>query len=1045
MKRWAQVRPISAVTRLVGGAVCVLLFSFRSLAFNSAFEFNQYAHMGWTQRDGMLGATQSIVQTPDGYLWLGTEFGLVRFDGVRFVHWSPPSGQRLPGSDIMSLLAARDGTLWVGTNDGLASFHNGSLAAYAAIDREPVFALLEDHVGTVWVGLRGRICAIRTGNVECSDGRDKALGPMPDHVLSGVGVFSLFEDNKGRLWAGEAQSGLWQWAPGPPRQVLTGPMNSTQALAQADDSASFLAVSGGALWQVSGNNTHEHPIPGVRQPGARVALRDRNGSLWIGTWQQGLLHVYNGKTTRFTHGDGLSSDAVTSLFEDNEGTIWVGTTSGLDRFRESAVYTISEKQGLHDQAWSVLAARDGSVWIGTDQGVNRWRDGQMTLYHSAFGHSTPVQGERNGAPRVVTDAGLPDNKIGSLFEDRRGRIWVTGREGAAWFESGRFTRVKGRLPVGAANAIIGDMHDGVWISYPGAGRFHVVDGKIVESVEWPWSDNSDPRLSVAVGDPVKGGLWIGFKHEGLAYLNGRGIDASFASEAGLRERVWNLQVDHEGTLWAATERGLVRVRNAQLASLTTRNGLPCDAIHWVIEDDASSLWLYSACGLVRITRPELQAWASNPQWAIQSTKFDGADGVTSRALLSPYTPVVSKSPDGKIWFAHLDGVSVVDPLALHANGARPPVHIEQIEANARPYAPSRGLTLPPRVRDLSIRYTALSLAAPEKIHFRFKLEPQDENWREVVNVREIEYSNLPPGNYRFHVTASNDSGVWNESGDTLEFSIAAAYYQTNVFRVSCIAALVLVTWSLYRYRVHQVAREFNARLEGRVDERLRVARELHDTLLQSFHGLMLRFQSVHNLLPGRVTEAKQVLAQALDDAAKAILDARDAVQDLRSSSVADNDLPQAIKTLGEVLSKPTEALGGAAPAFSVHVEGTPQDLHPILRDEVYRIASEALGNAFQHARARRIEVEIRYDADRFRLRVRDDGIGIGSNIPTEGRTAHWGLIGMRERAKSIQGQLEVWSEAGAGTEVELLVRAAIAYRGHSRQRSRVFGIKAGMN
>ncbi len=918
----------------------------------------------------------------------------------------------------MSLLAARDGALWIGTSDGLASFNNGKLTRYPNIAREPVFALLEDHQGVVWVGLRGRVCAIRSGNTECSDDH---------HLLGGIGVFSLFEDSGGRLWAGEAESGLWRWRPGPPQRVLPGPMTTSQALAQGDQGTGLIAVSGGILRQVAGKNIEEYAIPRIKQPFARNLLRDRNGALWIGIWQQGLVRVYDGKITRFGHSDGLSSDDVTALFEDREGSIWVGTTNGMDRFREGAVSTISANQGLSGRPWSVLAARDGSVWIGTEDGVNRWHEGQMTIYRSPFEPRTPLRGESDNALREISDTALPDSKIGSLFEDQRGRIWVTSRKGAAWFENGRFTHVAGRLPVGAASAILPDGRDGVWISYPADGRFHVVDGRVIESASWPWSDPIDPRVSAVLSDPVKGGLWVGFKHEGIAYLTGHQVSTSFTAEEGLGAgRVWNLEMDHEGTLWAATEGGLSRIRDGRVATLTAKNGLPCEAVHWVIEDDAFSLWLYMACGLVRISRPELEAWESNPKRAIHATLFGEADGIRARSLLTPYGPTVTKSPNGKIWFAFMDGVGVIDPRHLPFNPLPPPVHIEQITANGKQYDTARGLRLPPLVRDLVIDYTALSLVAPEKVHFRFKLDGQDQDWKEVVNQRRVEYSNLPPGKYRFRVTACNNSGVWNAAGDSLDFSIDPTYYQTVWFRLSLVAAFFALLWALYQYRLRQIAREFNAQLEGRVDERTRIARELHDTLLQSFQAALFQFQAARNLFSKGREEATQTLDSAISTAQEAIVEGRDAIHDLRDTVAPQAHLEQLLKTVGQELAS-SQVSNGNRPAFRVTVEGPAQALSPVLQDEVYQIGREVLRNAFRHASASRIEAEIHYDNRLLRLRIRDDGKGLDRKVFEDGIPGHWGLPGIRERAKRIGARLVFWSEAGAGTEVELAVPSRIAY------------------
>jgi signal transduction histidine kinase len=390
-----------------------------------------------------------------------------------------------------------------------------------------------------------------------------------------------------------------------------------------------------------------------------------------------------------------------------------------------------------------------------------------------------------------------------------------------------------------------------------------------------------------------------------------------------------------------------------------------------------------------------------------------------------------------LWFLPWDGVSVIDPRHLPFNKLPPPVHIEQIIADGKTYdAASRTsgqMHLPALVRDLTIDYTALSLVVPEKIHFRFKLEGQDQDWREVVNDRQVEYSNLRPGSYRFRVLASNNSGVWNEQGDALDFSIAPAVWQTNWFRALCVLVLIALLWAAYRLRLSRLAREFNRTLDVRVGERTRIARELHDTLLQSFQALLLRFQTAYELLPASPDEARQSLGNAIDRAAEAITEGRDAVQGLRASAVESNDLAHAIRTFYEELAAADDGHDLSAP--SVLVEGTPRPIHPILRDEIYRVACEALRNAFQHAEANQIEVELRYDDRQLRLRVRDDGKGIDPGfLAGEGREGHYGLRGMRERATLIGAKLNVWSAMGSGTEVELTIPALRAYATSASER-----------
>jgi len=523
-------------------------------------------------------------------------------------------------------------------------------------------------------------------------------------------------------------------------------------------------------------------------------------------------------------------------------------------------------------------------------------------------------------------------------------------------------------------------------------------------------------------------LWLGFREGGLSSFKDGQVRASYTSRDGLGEgAVTGLQLDRDGTLWAATEGGLSRVKNGRVATLTSKNGLPCDTVHWVVEDDAQSFWLDTACGLVRIARPELDAWASNPRLTIQVTAFDTSDGVRSSAGTSGYNPGIAKSQDGKLWFLPGDGVSVIDPRHLSINKLPPPVHIEQMFADGKKYDIAPGLHLPPLVRNLVFDFVALSLVAPERNRYRFKVEGWDSDWREAVNELRLEYSNLPPRQYRLRVIACNNSGVWNETGDTLEFSIAPAYYQTTWFYGLCVAAFLAMLWGLHWLRLYQLRREFNAQLDGRVDERLRVARDLHDTLLQSFQASLIQMQAARNVLARRPEKAEQSLDKAITTAAEAVAEGRNAIQDLRSQPAGGGDLAQLLTAAGQELAHSEEAQGDP-PVFSLTVEGERRDLEPLLQDEVYRIARELLRNAVRHAQAGRIEVEIRYESRQLRLHVRDDGKGIDPEVlKAGGRAGHYGLPGMRERAGRFDGKLDFWSESGAGTEAVLTVPAAAAY------------------
>ena len=1025
---------------VLGTILAGMLLAGRSPAFalNPVMDVSQYAHKAWRVGEGFSkGAIHAIAQTPDGYLWLGTDFGLHRFDGVRNIPWQLPPGQQLPSSQIRTLIVARDGTLWIGTSRGLASWKEGKLTRYAQLSGQSILGLYEDREGAVWAGgnsaPNGGMCAIQNGSDRCY-GEDGRLG---------AGVYGFREDAKGNLWA-EAANGLWRWKPGPPEfYPMAVEPTVPRGLPGADNGAILIALHGAIAQLVDGKTEELYALPAAfRRFEIRRLFRDRDGGLWVGTEGGGLVHIHQGRTDAFAQSDGLSGDDISDIFEDREGNVWVSTLNGLDQFRDYAVATFTADQGLSSaRVVSVLAARDGSIWLRTLDGLNRWNNGQVTIYrerNSELAQAALQRAPRQEAAHVLTGSGLPEQGVGSLFQDDRGRIWVSTLRGFGYLENDRFIFIRG-IPGGRVHSIAGDKEETLWIAHEDSGLFRLLPDGAVQQFPWPQLGHKDFADALAV-DPVADGLWLGFYRGGVVYFKDGQVRKSYAAADGLGEgRVNSLRFDRGGALWAATEGGLSRLKNGRLATLTGKNGLPCEAIHWTIEDDAGSLWLYIACGLLRMARSEVDAWAAaadhgnDAKRIIQVTVFDSSDGVRTRANAGGFSPHVGKSPDGKLWFFHLDGLSVFDPNHLSFNKIPPPVQIEHTTADRKTHDVASDvhghLHLPPLTRDLEIDYTALSLVAPEKIRFRVKLEGHDPDWKDVGTERKAFYNDLPPRNYRFRVTACNNSGVWNEAGASFDFSIDPAYYQTAWFRASCVAVFLGLLWALHRYRLQQIAQQFNARLDERVNERTRIARELHDTLLQSFHGLMFRYQAVRNMLPRRTDEAMEAFDAALERTEQAIAEGRDAIQNLRTSTTVTNELAQAVTALGNEMSHELASQGSAHDSAKFHmvVEGPPRDLHPILRDEVYAIAREAVRNAFRHAQAHDIEAQITYNGSSFQLRIRDDGKGIDPAIAAEGRAGHYGVSGMRERARRIGGKLAVWTAAGAGTEIELNIPGSIAY------------------
>ena len=478
----------------------------------------------------------------------------------------------------------------------------------------------------------------------------------------------------------------------------------------------------------------------------------------------------------------------------------------------------------------------------------------------------------------------------------------------------------------------------------------------------------------------------------------------------------------DGSILVGSENGLVGWRMDKVQRMTTKNGLPCDFIIAFVEDKEKRWWLYTRCGVVEFSDSELQRWWANPDAIVQNRLYDTFDG--AQPNIGSFNAAAC-TPDGRVWFSSGVVVQMVDPSKLSERRPPVPTYIESLLADRKEFEATPDLKLPPKPRDLQIDYTSPTFWIPQKVQFRYRLDGYDHDWHDAGTRRQAFYTDLPPGKYSFRVIASNSDGVWNENAATLDFSITPAYYQTNWFRALCVMFFMALVWAAYQWRIRQLQHQFDLTLEARVGERTRIARDLHDTLLQSAHGVLLRFQTVSQLLPDRPIEAKQKLDNAIDQTAEFITEARDQVQGLRDSTVQSNDLARAISSLGQDSSTDS---ADHRPAFRVTVEGEARNLHPILRDEIYKIAAEALRNALHHSQARQIEVELRYDKEQFRLRVRDDGKGMDPAIlSSQGSEGHFGLPGMRERATLIGGKLVVWSEVDAGTEVELRVPASTAY------------------
>jgi signal transduction histidine kinase/ligand-binding sensor domain-containing protein len=951
----------------------------------------RYVAKAWQTGQGLpQNSVYEVVQDREGYLWLATWGGLVRFDGARFTVFGMADIPGLGSSRILSLHASRSGGLWIGTRDGgLARLDDGVATSYEGdpLRRTPVTSIREDAEGRVWINT-----PLGTARVAGTK-----LEPYVSHRGKPVGEFYL-QARDGSLWFHSGSDivrfgadGASATLPvGKPSGFLVHEARDGSVLIASNDQPRLVRYDQGVFSDV------QLPPARLRQyaafhphAGVLAMATDTDGELLLLT-PTGLARVADARLRPVealpVPGNGGELPKALSLLVDREGNRWIGTlTTGLHRFRPAPVTAYGREEGLSDtEFFSVFQDRDGRIWLGGR--LLYWFDGQRF-------HRFP---------------GLVD--VRAIAQSRDGDLWFGGSGGLYRWRSGVLSRF--RIDAPAVSVILQDRQGTLWIVAPTYER----PGGLYRFREGHFERVAGDVHNIA--EDRNGGLWVA-SPRGLERVRG---DDTVLYEQNLSS-VPAMDQDPTGTLWIADYgRGLFRLRDGRLKAITTRDGLPNNLPVAILRDGAD-LWISSDHNILRVGLEQLNDLADGRASSISPVSYGLAEGMRTSECNSG-SPGAWKAADGRIWFPTLRGVVAIDPGV--GNRLPPPVVVEEAWAHQLKLGRSGRTSIPPGNNTVDFRFTALTFSAPEKARFRYRLDPYDEEWVEGGPGRAAHYTNLDPGEYSFHVIAANDYGVWNEQGASVRFVLQPRYYQTAWFRALCGMILVILLWAAYQVRVRQLRQQFERTLNARVDERTRIARELHDTLLQGAHGILLRFQTVAELLPGRPTEAKARLDTAIEQAAHFVTEARDEVKGLRSSTVQSNDLPRAIGTLGEELA--TDSTTEGSTAFRVGVEGNARDLHPIVRDEIYKIAAEALRNAFRHAQARQVEVEIRYADEELRLRVRDDGSGIDSAVlAAKAHEGHYGLRGMTERANAIGGHLAVWSELRQGTEVELRVPARAAY------------------
>ncbi len=996
VRRRATIIKVAELRRTAIAFLLLLAgFADRGLALDPSRPFSSYLRTRFSNEDGLgSSVVHDIVQSQDGFLWLsGGAETLTRFDGRHFTDIS------FPRAHVLAI--APDGDLWVGTDGGLQRIAATALNQFGHLPTtlyhpgsglgSSIICLRFSHSGILWVGTAGGLYRFERGDFT--------------PVIPRLGIYRIEEASNGHLLVITSE-GFVEWDG---ERAVPHPEFAAQLDVKTDEVFHVLEDSHGVTWfctsngvaRRTGGSIENLPPYGPKGHGAFRAYEDPQGNVWFAAAEglfrataTGLELAVPGMNVRYMYGD-------------RDGDLWIGTNGdGLFRFKDRVVRMFTTADGLPNNViMTVLAGQEGSLWTGANCGGLSRFDGRSFRTYS----------EKDG---------LLNSCVWALAEDANHDLWIGTYGGGAFrFHDGRFTQYSKAqgLTSAVVTGIVPARDGSLWFATPEAVS-RLRDGQVRN---FTTADGLSTNHALSLYEDRDGAIWVGTVR-GLDHLTGD----RFAAVPSLPEGgVFPIGEDRSGGFYVTVAtKGIFRFENRRPINVAPEMG-----VIDMIDTKEGDAWLIG-WGIYRFQAAGLQGLRGHDE-PLDYAAFDRADGLDAIGCSIGF-PNSALTRDGKLWVATPQGLAMLDLPRLPRTNRKPVVHLREITVGRDVQPPNRELMLPPGTHHVELHFDAVELASPEKIRLQYRLDGVDSEWLDAGPPGHAIYSNIPHGTHAFHVRACNRDGIWDRAGMVYSITQQPYLYETASFQLAAATAGCILLIGLYRLRLRQAAARLNARLEERVGERTRIARELHDTLLQSFQGLMLRFQVVNELLPPG--KAKETLESALERADQAIAEGRDAVQDLRSSTAITNDLAQAVRALGDELASHDSA------TFRLVLEGPARDLHPILRDEVYRIAREVLRNAFRHARARQIEAEITYGESLLRLRIRDDGDGIAPEILEEGRPGHYGLPGIRERAKQIGAKLDIWSGAGTGTEVDLSVPGSVAYEISPRRSGfRLFRRKAG--
>jgi ligand-binding sensor domain-containing protein/signal transduction histidine kinase len=962
---------------------------------------SQYIHDAWGTQGGFLGGDiYAISQSSDGYLWIGTARGLVRFDGSSFSLMQRPVPDAPAIGPVRGLESDADGNLWV-------LLEGPHMLRYRAGKFEDVFA---------------------------------------HYDLQGLSLTAMSLDSDGNLLVAELGDRVLRYRNGGFETVVPADNvpGTVIAIAETRDHSIWMAIQDDALYRMS-----EGPNSDVSRvlAGASVTslLPATNGGLWIGT-DHGIRFWGESGIGGALLPSSITQGRVMAMAKDREFNLWVGTDHGLVRIDRAGV---ASSDDLHRSSASELTAiytdRDGDVWIGGRQGIQRLRDGTFKMY--------------------TTAQALPSDSNGPLYVDAEGRTWFAPLSGGLyWLKGGHVGHI---TAAGLGSDVVYSISGGgneIWLGRQRGGLTRVTwTGQAFTTQTYTQADGLAQNSVYAVHRSRDGTVWAGTVSGGVSRWK-NGTFTSYSAANGLASNaVTSIVEGQDGRMWFATPAGLSSVANGNSMARVVESGLPSQNVTTLFEDRMGVLWIATANGLAFLSSGQLaiprnlpealreqilgmaedkrgSLWMATSDHVIQVNRkrllsgsltdadvqsYGTNDGLLSLQGVRRERSVIADLL-GRIWFSLNRGIAVTDPKLTAANIAPVMVRIDSMSAGGQPVDPLN----PPKIaagnRAITFNYAATSLSPPDRVRFRYRLEGSGEGWSDAVPSRQVVYTNLGPGSYRFLVIASNSEGLWNGPETVVPFVIKPAFWQTWWFRILWVAVGILVVFAIYRLRMYELTKRLNARFQERLAERTRIAQELHDTLLQGVLSASMQLDVAEDQLPDD-SPAKPLLKRVLALMGQVTVEGRNALQGLRTADGSGRSLEVAFSRIRQEFDV-EEKIG-----YRVISPSVVRPLHPLIRDEVYRIGREALVNAFLHARANSVEVEVEYASRHLRVLVRDDGRGIDPQVLTSGRAGHWGLAGMRERSESIGASLRLRSRIGAGTEVELTVPSEIAFKGQSQR------------